>query len=123
MKFDRVGVFPYSPEPGTPAAAMDNQVPHDIAEERAAKIMTYCRGAMKRANKKLIGQVVDVIVDSVGDGYAVARGNSDAPDIDNVIFVEGISAKTVPGQRLTVEIADTDKSDLVAVVKKGKKKK
>ena len=122
MKFDRLGVFPYSPEPGTPAADMPNQVPHEIAEERAAKIMTYSRNAMKRANKKLIGTVMDVIVDSIGDGYAVARGNADAPDIDNAVFIEGISKKTLPGDRLTVEIVDTDRCDLVAVVKKRKKK-
>ena len=121
-KFDRLGVFPYSPEPGTPAAEMSGQVEHEIAEQRAAKIMSYCRRAMKSANKKLIGSVMEVIVDSVGDGYAVARGYADAPDIDNVVFVENIPRKTAPGDRLTVEIVDTDKCDLVAIIKKGKKK-
>ena len=121
-KFDRVGVFPYSPEPGTPAAGMADQVPHEIAEERASKIMTYCRNAMKRANKKLVGSLMEVIVDSVGDGYAVARGSSDAPDIDNAVFVVNIPRRTQPGDRLTVEITGTDKCDLVAAVKKGKRK-
>ena len=121
-KFDRLGVFPYSPEPGTPAAAMPDQIPLEVAEARASKLMAYQRRAMKSANKKLIGSVMDVIIDSVADGYAVARGSADAPDIDNAVFVENISSRIHPGDRITVEIVDTDRCDLVAVVKKGKRR-
>lgn len=122
MKFARLGVFPYSPEPGTPAAGMSNQIPLEVAESRAAKLMRYQRGMMKRANKKLIGSVIDVIIDSVADGYAVARGSFDAPDIDNAVFVEKIPSKLRVGDKVTVEITDVDRCDLVATIKKGKRK-
>ncbi|MBQ7395061.1 MAG: 30S ribosomal protein S12 methylthiotransferase RimO [Lentisphaeria bacterium] len=122
MKFDRLGVFPYSPEPGTPAAVMPGQVPLEVAEERAAKLMTWQRGAMKRANKKLIGRTMKVLVDAVEENWATARGSADAPDIDNAVFVENISSRVRPGSVLEVEIIDTDRCDLVATVKKGKRK-
>lgn len=122
MKFDRLGVFPYSPEPETPAAKMANQISLEVAEARAAKLMSYQRRAMKSANKKLIGSVMDVVIDSISDGYAVARGSFDAPDIDNAVFVENISSRVRVGDRVTVEIVDTDRCDLVAVIKKGKRK-
>ena len=122
VKFDRMGVFPYSPEPGTPAAKMADQVPFEVAEARAAKLMSYQQKAMRRANRRLIGTEMQVIVDCVEDGYAVARGSADAPDIDNVVYVDTARRRVSAGDRLTVEIVDTDKSDLIAIIKKGKRK-
>ena len=123
MKFDRVGVFPFSPEPGTPAAAMPDQIPFEIAEKRAAKLMAYQRKSMRSANKKLIGTNMQVIIDSVEEGYAVARGNADAPDIDNLVYVDTTGRRVKTGQMIEVEICDTDGSDLISRICRGKRKK
>ncbi|MBO5765995.1 MAG: 30S ribosomal protein S12 methylthiotransferase RimO, partial [Lentisphaeria bacterium] len=122
MKFDRMGVFPYSPEPGTPAARMADQIPFEVAEARAAKLMAYQRKAMARANKKLVGTELEVTVDCIEGDFAVCRGNADAPDIDNVVYVDIARRRVSEGDRLRVEVAGTSKSDLVAIIKKGKKK-
>ena len=122
MKFDRMGVFPYSPEPGTPAAGMADQIPFEVAEARAAKLMAYQRKAMARANKKLVGTELEVTVDCIEGDFAVCRGNADAPDIDNVVYVDIARRRVSEGDRLRVEVAGTSKSDLVAIIKKGKKK-
>lgn len=123
MKFDRVGVFPFSPEPGTPAAEMADQIPFEVAEKRASKLMAYQRRAMRAANKKLIGSVIRVTVDSVEEGYAVARGSADAPDIDNLVYIDTARSRVKPGDRIEVKICDIDKSDLISTVCRGKKKK
>ena len=123
MKFDRVGVFPFSPEPGTPAAEMPDQIPFEVAEKRAAKLMAYQKRSMRSANKKLIGTVIPVTVDSVEDGYAVARGSADAPDIDNVVYIDTARSKIKTGDRINVEICDIERSDLISTVYRGKKKK
>ena len=123
MKFDRVGVFPFSPEPGTPAAGMPDQIPFEIAEKRAAKLMANQQKRMRSANRKLIGTVQQVTIDSVEEGYAVARGNADAPDIDNLIYVDTAGRRVKNGQKIEVEICDIDGSDLIAVICRGKRKK
>ena len=123
MKFDRVGVFPFSPEPGTPAAGMPDQIPFEIAEKRAAKLMANQKKRMRSANRKLIGTVQQVTIDSVEEGYAVARGNADAPDIDNLIYVDTAGRRVKNGQKIEVEVCDIDGSDLIAVICRGKRKK
>ena len=65
MKFDRVGVFPFSPEPGTPAAKMADQIPFEIAEKRAAKLMALQKKIMRAANKKLLDTIITVTIDSI----------------------------------------------------------
>ncbi len=107
FKFERLGVFSYAPEPGTKAAKMANQVPLEIANNRAKIIMDKQVARMKRRNKNLIGSVEKVIIDSINeDGIAFARNQWDAPDIDNVILIpEPGSSK--PGLYKTVEIIDT----------------
>jgi ribosomal protein S12 methylthiotransferase len=88
-KFERLGVFTYSPEPGTPAAAMPDQVPHEIAEERAQILMRRQSARMKRKNRKLIGSEHRVLVDSFSDDgkWAFARGAMDAAQIDNCVII------------------------------------
>lgn len=83
--FERMGVFSFAPEPGTPAADMTPQIPQEIADARAGKLMEIQSAIMKRADRKLIGSTMRVLVDAVDEGVAVARGSNDAPDIDNVI--------------------------------------
>ena len=123
MKFDRVGVFPFSPEPGTPAAKMADQIPFETAEKRAAKLMALQKKIMRAANKKLLDSVITVTIDSVEDGYAVARGSADAPDIDNLVYVDTARSRVKPGDKIQVKICDLDGSDLISTVCRGKKKK
>ena len=113
-KFERFGVFSYAPEPGTPAAAMPDQVPVEIADVRAKKLLKSQKERMKRAQKKLIGTTLQAIFDYVDDesGYGVARTFADAPDIDNVLYFE-VDDTVEPGDFITVEITGTASTDLI----------
>ncbi len=87
QKFHRVGVFGYYPEPGTPAADMEDRVSAEIAEKRAGKIMDLQAKISLKRNKSLAGKTFDVIVDSVNGDYAVGRTYMDAPEIDNEVII------------------------------------
>ena len=114
LKFERLGVFPYAAEKGTPAARMSGQVPAKIAEERAAVIMRRQVARMKRRNRKLVGNVARVLVDAVDpSGIAIARGAMDAPDIDNAVLIRD-GGKLRPGEWVQVRIDGVSGCDLVA---------
>ncbi len=87
FRFERCGVFPYSPEPGTPAAKLPDQIPAELAEARSTKLMKQQLSRMKRANRNLEGKEFRVLIDEIDDRVAIARGPMDAPEIDNVIII------------------------------------
>ena len=113
-KFERFGVFSYAPEPGTPAAAMPDQVPAEIADARAKKLLKSQKERMKRGQKKLIGTTLQAIFDDIDEesGYGVARTFADAPDIDNVLYFE-VDETVQPGDFITVEVTGTASTDLI----------
>ncbi|MBR7105174.1 MAG: 30S ribosomal protein S12 methylthiotransferase RimO [Lentisphaeria bacterium] len=113
QKFERMGVFPYAPEPGSPAGAMPDIPPVEVAEARATKLMKAQIGRMKRRSTSLIGSEMVVLVDQVTDGVAVARGVWDAPDIDNVVLIPD-DGKIREGNRLLVRVTGRQGCDSVA---------
>ncbi len=93
QRFDRLGVFPYSAEEGTPAERMPDQAPEDVKVERVDRIMSLQQEIAFERNNSLIGKWVDVIIDSVeDDGAGIGRTGADCPDIDQDVFVTGSSA-------------------------------
>ncbi|MBO7742493.1 MAG: 30S ribosomal protein S12 methylthiotransferase RimO, partial [Victivallales bacterium] len=88
-EFDRLGVFPYSPEPGTPAAAItEGLVPARVAEERMEALMKLQQGISLKRNKALIGKRCRVLVEGQETPRLwVARGTGDAPDVDQEIEI------------------------------------
>ncbi|HEY2587109.1 MAG TPA: 30S ribosomal protein S12 methylthiotransferase RimO [Tepidisphaeraceae bacterium] len=119
--FDMMGVFPYSPEPGTPMGRMEGQIPDEVKRQRVEELMlTQQEVAFARA-KSQVGRTIEVLVDrpagrDAADGY-VARSHSQAPDIDSVTFVRG-GEKLHPGQLVQVKVTDFQAYDLVAEVAK-----
>jgi ribosomal protein S12 methylthiotransferase len=89
-EFDRLGVFTYSAEDDTPAAAMSGQVPERVRYERMDRLMTLQREIAFRRNNSLIGKTFKVIIDTVNDGRpASGRTEGDCPDIDQEIRISG----------------------------------
>lgn len=88
MKFDRVGVFTYSHEPGTPAAALPDDVPPEVKEERRGRLMQLQQGISLAKNRALVGRTLDVLIEGQGDGISVGRSYRDAPEIDGLVLVE-----------------------------------
>jgi ribosomal protein S12 methylthiotransferase len=116
QEFERLGVFSYSPEPDTPAAGFPDQVPHALAEERAAELMEIQAKISLKKNKLLVGREFDVIVDFIEEFGAIGRTYMDAPEIDNVVVLENICDLT-PGQVYKTVITDADTYELTARLK------
>lgn len=114
FKFERMGVFPYSPESATAAAKLPGQIAADVAEERASILMRRQIARMKRANRRLIGSGAEVLIDGVDEnGVAVARGAMDAPDIDNVVLIPNARGLR-PGCVVNVRFTGCAGCDMVA---------
>lgn len=88
FEFDRVGVFCYSPEEGTTAADLPNQVSEDVKETRRARLMELAQGISLKKNQARVGRQVDVITESVSDDgiFYVGRSYGEAPDVDGKVY-------------------------------------
>jgi ribosomal protein S12 methylthiotransferase len=115
-KIERAGVFPYSPEEGTPAAEMSDRVHEELAEHRAALVSDLQARIMDDFNESRIGSEVDVLIegyDKWGECW-FGRSGAEAPDVDGKIFVSYGSGKELLGKIVKVKITDVLDGDLVA---------
>ncbi len=112
-RFDRLGAFAYSPEEGTPAARMPDQVPDEIKQERLDRLMTLQQKIAFGQNRNRIGTVEQVLVTDVGeDGMCLGRSSREAPEIDGEILIDPKSGILQPGQFIRVRITDSAEYDL-----------
>jgi ribosomal protein S12 methylthiotransferase len=109
---DWVGLFPYSPEEGTPSKDFDNQVPADLAMERLRYLQGLQDDITHSKNAAQIGETVEVLIDQVEDGQAVGRSYRQAPEIDGLILLD----RGVPGDWVQAEVRGAYGTDLEAVV-------
>ncbi|HET90398.1 MAG TPA: 30S ribosomal protein S12 methylthiotransferase RimO [Chloroflexi bacterium] len=110
MEFDRVGVFVYSHEEGTPAAELEDDVPPEVKEERRERLMELQQPISLARNQALVGQTLDVLVEGLGEGLSVGRSYRDAPEIDGLVLVQ---AELPVGEILPVRITAALEYDLV----------
>ena len=89
-KIERVGVFPFSPEEGTPAAKMPH-VDYEVAQRRADLIMELQASVMDEFNASLVGKTLEVLCHDYDENEQMWVGRScyDSPDIDGLVFFEG----------------------------------
>lgn len=111
-EFDRLGCYPYSPEPGTAAAALKRQVPGQTRQERARQLMRVQAAISRRRLRALLGRTIEAVVDAPG----LARTEWDAPEIDGVVRLVGRHPR--PGSFTRVRITDTSTHDIVGVQKR-----
>lgn len=112
-RFNRLGVFTYSKEENTPAAAMKEQIRSDIKEKRKDALMRLQLEISLQLNTEKIGRVYEVLVEEVDEeGSYIGRTRFDAPEIDNsVIFTS--ERELNPGDMVNVKIIDAFDYDLV----------
>lgn len=114
MEFNRLGVFTYSPEEGTPAAGFENQVEEAIKERWRDEIMALQQEVSYDLNAAMVGKSLKVIV----EGYLykeqmyMCRSYMDAPEIDGYIFVES-EEELLSGDFIEVTITDFNEYDLI----------
>jgi ribosomal protein S12 methylthiotransferase len=114
MEFQRVGVFRYSQEEGTPAAHLPDQISEKVKAERQAAIMELQAGIHRRHNEALVGQTIDVLVDGVSEETELllqGRSVSQAPEIDGITYINDGWAS--PGDLVRLRIEEVHDYDLV----------
>jgi ribosomal protein S12 methylthiotransferase len=116
MAFDRVGVFTYSHEAGTPAARLADDVPPEVKEERRQRLMAAQQPISLAKNQALVGRTLDVLIEGQGDGLSVGRSYRDAPEVDGLVLVQGDEnrrAELPVGRIVPVRITAALEYDLV----------
>lgn len=111
-RLDWAGFFPYSAEPGTPAATMDGQLPRELVMERLRRLSATQEDITEMMNHEWVGETGSVLIDQVEDGVPVGRSYRHAPEIDGVVRVD----RGQPGERVLVEFVATYGPDMEAVV-------
>ncbi|MCX5684078.1 MAG: 30S ribosomal protein S12 methylthiotransferase RimO, partial [Planctomycetota bacterium] len=115
VRFDHVGVFMYSAEPGTRAAGLPKQVPAKVARRRWERMMTAAERLAFTSAKARVGRVLEVLVDGRDEsGRLVARHAGQAPDVDGVVLL-GAGAAEV-GEFARVRITGAEGYDLIGKV-------
>ena len=116
-EFDRLGAFAYSPEEGTPAAKMPDQVPDEIKQDRLDRLMLLQQKISLKRNLSRVGDTEQVLVtDTDGRGTALGRSSREAPDTDGVICVSCGDARPLPGQFIPVKITSAEEYDLRGIM-------
>ena len=116
MKFDRMGVFTYSREKGTPSYSMKPQVPKRIAKARLRKLMEIQQEISKERNQKFVGKLIPCIIECYSDeGEVIARTQFDAPEIDGIVNIK-TDKHVVPGDIELVRITGATEYDLVGEI-------
>jgi ribosomal protein S12 methylthiotransferase len=113
VRFDRVGVFTFSPEEGTPAADMPDQVDPEVAADRAAAVQELQDTLAWERHEALVGSVQDVLVDGPSEDPAFtweARTAGQAPEIDGVVYLRG---RFEPGRFARARIVEAQGYELV----------
>ncbi len=114
-RFERMGVFTYSLEPGTPAVRLDGHLPEEVKEARRDELMAMQQSIAFQHAERMIGYELDVIIDQeLESGVYVGRSFADAPEIDSSVIVTG--AELQPGDMVPVEIMEREDYDLVGMV-------
>lgn len=113
VQFDKVGVFQFSPEPGTPAAQLPDQVPDEVKEERWTRLMELQQRISLRRNQAQIGRVLDVLVEGHDRGISYGRSYRDAPEIDGLVLFPG---RAPVGEIVQVRITGALEYDLEGVM-------
>jgi len=114
IRFDRVGAFKFSYEPGTTSEPLGDPVPAEVKDERLERLMTLQQSIALEKNQAYVGKVLDVLIEGSNDGISVGRSYRDAPEIDGLVIVEGLAPV---GEIIPVQISGALTHDLTGSVR------
>jgi ribosomal protein S12 methylthiotransferase len=112
IRFDRVGTFQFSFEPGTTSAPLGDPVPAPIKQERYERLMELQQAISLQINQSYVGKTLDVLVEGYDNGISIGRSYRDAPEIDGMVLIEG---KAKVGEIVPVKITGAMAYDLTGV--------
>ena len=112
MKFERLGCFTYSHEENTHAYLLEDNVPEEIKQARAAEIMELQSQISWDLNQEKVGQTFKCIIDRKEGQYFVGRTEFDSPDVDNEVLIDAAKFYVKTGEFVNVKITDATEFDL-----------
>ncbi len=115
VKFDRLGVFTYSPEDGTPAARMDNQIDEDVKAERKDYLLQVQKGVSANICQQYVGKILEVIVEGKiedDDNVYCGRSYRDCYEIDGFVFFKS-EDELLAGDFYKIKITEAGDYDLI----------
>ena len=118
-KLNHVGIFQYSPEEGSRAALLEDQVPDDVKEMRFREAMAVQQRISLELNEQLVGQEIDVMIDGLSDEsdlVLVGRHQGQAPEVDGVVYMGMPADPPQTGEIVKVRILEAHAYDLVGEV-------
>jgi ribosomal protein S12 methylthiotransferase len=119
IRFDRVGAFQFSFEPGTTSEALGDPVPADVKQERYERLMELQQGISLQINQSYVGRTLDVLTEGADKGITIGRSFRDAPEIDGLVLIE---SKAKLGEIVPVKITGAMAYDLTGVPASSKGK-
>ncbi len=115
-RFDRLGVFQYSPEEGTSAYRLADDVPADVKQERADRLMMLQQEISFALNKEKEGRIFKTIIDRKEGDYYIGRTEFDSPEVDNEVLIPAGNTKLNPGEFYRLKITKAEFYDLYGKV-------
>jgi len=116
IRFDRVGAFKFSFEPGTTSEPLGDPVPAEVKDDRYQRLMERQQSISLQINQSYVGRTLDVLIEGYGDGISVGRSYRDAPEIDGMVLVE---EKAPIGEIVPIRITGAMAYDLSGVPARG----
>jgi ribosomal protein S12 methylthiotransferase len=113
IRFDRVGAFKFSFEPGTTSEPLGDPVPAELKQERWERLMTVQQNISLQVNQSYVGKTLDVLVEGIDKNLTIGRSYRDAPEIDGLVFAEG---KASIGEMVKVKITGAMAYDLTGTI-------
>ncbi|MBF8255458.1 MAG: hypothetical protein HW375_365 [Anaerolineales bacterium] len=115
MRFDRMGVFTFSFEPGTTSEPLGDPVPAEVKEDRRRRLMERQQQISLEVNQSHVGRVLPVLIEGSDGGLSLGRSYRDAPEIDGMVIVEG---EIPAGEMVPVRINGAMAYDVTGVVER-----
>jgi ribosomal protein S12 methylthiotransferase len=112
IRFDRVGAFQFSFEPGTTSEPLGDPVPAEVKQQRYERLMELQQSISLQVNQSYVGKTLDVLIEGYDNGLSIGRSYRDAPEIDGMVFVEG---KLGIGEIVPVKITGAMAYDLTGL--------
>ena len=115
-RFDRLGVFQYSPEEDTFAYGLKDDVPDEVKQDRENRLMELQQGISLQMNEEKIGKVFTTVIDKQEGEYYVGRTQFDSPEVDNEVLIPVSGNQLRAGEFYSVKITGSDFYDLYGEV-------
>jgi ribosomal protein S12 methylthiotransferase len=114
MRFDRLGVFPYSHEDNTHSYSMADDVADELKQERVDALMDLQQGISLELNRAKIGNTYKVLIDRKESGNFIGRTEFDSPEVDNEVLLDGAKEYLRVGDFVQAKVTSATEFDLIA---------